>query len=299
MINTEQPIERATYQEDLPGLGLELMSLSRLYADYITANPQKPKPIKLDFYQVLILTQGHGAYMVDFQDYAFQAGTVFTLRIDQVQQFSSTLSGEGWLLAFTESFITPYFEGQQAFHQLSLFNDALLRPCFQLTHQQLADVENLIGQLQTEYSNPVRDRFQADLLKSGLFSLLLTLERYKRLSEPPASHRLYLESFLRFKELVETHCFTMRNVEQYARMLGFSSKKLNYITRHVVGKPAKEYITYCFLLRVKRVLISSDVSLKELAYQSGFDEPTNFSNYFKRYSGQKPTQFRKTSYQRI
>ena len=89
----------------------------------------------------------------------------------------------------------------------------------------------------------------------------------------------------------------MRNVAEYARMLGFSSKKLNYITRHVVGKPAKEYITDCFLLRVKRVLISSDVSLKELAYQSGFDEPTNFIRNFKRYSGQKPTQFRKTGFQ--
>ena len=262
------------------------MPLSRLYADHVTAKPQKPK-LKLDFYQVLILTQGQGEYMVDFQDYPFQAGTVFTLGIDQVQQLSSTLLGEGWLLAFTESFITPYFKSQQAFRQLALFNDALVRPCFQLTHQQLADVKNLIGQLQTEYSNPVRDRLQADLLKSGLFSLLLTLERYERLGEPLVSHLLCLASFLQFKELVETHCFTRRNVEEYARMLSFSSKKLNSITRHMVGKPAKEYITDCFLLRVKRVLIRSDVSLKELAYQSGFDEHTNFIRYFKRYNGQK------------
>ena len=82
MIHAQQPIERATYQEDIPGLALELIPLSRLYADHVTAKPQKPKPIKLDFYQVLILTQGQGEYRVDFQDYPFQVGTVFTLGID-------------------------------------------------------------------------------------------------------------------------------------------------------------------------------------------------------------------------
>ena len=41
------------------------------------------------------------------------------------------------------------------------------------------------------------------------------------------------------------------------------------------------------------ILFNTDLSIKEIAYQTGFEEPTNFVKYFKKEVGMTPSVFRK------
>ncbi len=45
-------------------------------------------------------------------------------------------------------------------------------------------------------------------------------------------------------------------------------------------------------MQIKRLLISTDHSIKEIAYISGFSDPTNFFKYFKKFAGSSPEVFR-------
>ena len=78
----------------------------------------------------------------------------------------------------------------------------------------------------------------------------------------------------------------------YAKELGFSTKKLNMVVQSIVQKPAKVFIDEILMLQIKRLLFNSQLSIKEIAYVSGFDEPSNLFKFFKRYNQSTPESFR-------
>ena len=46
------------------------------------------------------------------------------------------------------------------------------------------------------------------------------------------------------------------------------------------------------MLEAKRQLSHADASVAEIAEQLGFDDPSNFSSYFRRHTGMTPGDFR-------
>ena len=60
-----------------------------------------------------------------------------------------------------------------------------------------------------------------------------------------------------------------------------------------MNKPVKEYIHEQLIMEIKRFLMNTDLSIKEIAYKTGFDEPTNFVKYFKKNTSSTPSAFRK------
>jgi AraC-like DNA-binding protein len=56
---------------------------------------------------------------------------------------------------------------------------------------------------------------------------------------------------------------------------------LNEICKTATGNTVKQYIDNYLILESKRWLCVSDLSVKELTYQLGFDEPTNFQKFLK------------------
>ena len=61
----------------------------------------------------------------------------------------------------------------------------------------------------------------------------------------------------------------------------------------VIGKTAKQFIEGRILLEAKRMLVYSNESIKEITFQLGFDEPTNFTKYFSKNADMPPVQFRR------
>jgi len=98
--------------------------------------------------------------------------------------------------------------------------------------------------------------------------------------------------FLQLQELVENECFNHKKVSFYAKEMGVTTKTLNNVTQSIIHKSAKTFINDIVVIQSKRLIINSQNSLTEIAYQVGFDEPTNFFKFFKKYTGESPSQFR-------
>lgn len=77
-------------------------------------------------------------------------------------------------------------------------------------------------------------------------------------------------------------------------MMNISYTHLNKIVKAVTGNTAKSFVDKFIILEIKRQLAVSDVSIKELTYDMGFDEPTNFVKFFKKHTQLSPAQFKKT-----
>ena len=101
-----------------------------------------------------------------------------------------------------------------------------------------------------------------------------------------------MHQFLELQSLIEKHCKQSRSVKFYADKLHVTSKTLNNITKEIVKKTAKALIDEILMLQIKRQLINTNLTIKEIAYLKGFDEPTNFFKFFKRFSKHTPELFR-------
>lgn len=77
--------------------------------------------------------------------------------------------------------------------------------------------------------------------------------------------------------------------------MGISPKKMNSITKSIVNQSSKNYITSILILEVKRLLVSTNRAIDDIAYSFSFDEPTNFVKFFKKNTGITPLKYRKTN----
>jgi AraC family transcriptional activator of pobA len=99
-----------------------------------------------------------------------------------------------------------------------------------------------------------------------------------------------------FKDLLERNYRKFKSVNKYASDLGVSSRRLSQATTKILGKSPKELIDERILLESKRLLIHSSSTIKEIAYDLGFDEPTNFIKYFRKHNRSTPVEFRENNY---
>ena len=140
-----------------------------------------------------------------------------------------------------------------------------------------------------------RDNFaKEEILRLLLKLLLLKAERIKRTLIQKEKNTEWIKTFTNFKNRLEKHFTETRNAKEYAEMMGISYKHLNEVCKSITGNTAKSFIDRFIILETKRHLAISDISIKELTYALGFDEPTNLLKFFKKHTYQSPAQFKKS-----
>jgi len=224
---------------------------------------------KVEFYIILLLEEGRGCHTVDFTDYTLSKGTLLTVRKDQIQKFHKTKNSKTMLL----------------------FNELLGTPKFQLNKPAFENITQSIYRIENEYLN-INDNHSMGIIRSELHILISNLFRLKTKKELINTEKKYLKEFIALQKIVEQKVFETTKVKDFARMLGLSTKTLNTVTKTIIHKTAKEFVDEICTKQIKRLLTNTDLSVKEIAYQAGFEETTNFYKYFKRQTQRTPEQYR-------
>src|SRR5690606_5923435 len=102
-----------------------------------------------------------------------------------------------------------------------------------------------------------------------------------------------IEFFRDFSRLVEIHFRKKHSVSDYADMLGVAAKTLsNKFKRHDLPQP-NEVIKDRIVLEAKRLLNYTGLSVKQIAYDLGYEDPAYFNRLFTNKAGSSPAVFRK------
>ena len=244
------------------------------------------------FYIIFFVYEGQGYHTIDFTDYNYKQGTVLLVRKDQIHKFFRSPNVKGYLLIFTEDFIISHLNRMEAMKAMQLFNDSLSFPKIEFNNtEEFSDFTILLKHLEVEYH--IKDNFSIGITRSVLHIVITKLFRIKAKKGLFVERKKYMSQFLAFQKLVEEDCFKSKKVQYYAQKLGVSSKTLNNIVNNIINdSSAKTFIDERTIMRIKRLLISTDHSIKEIAYMAGFSDPTNFFKYFKKYTGSSPEVFR-------
>jgi YesN/AraC family two-component response regulator len=89
----------------------------------------------------------------------------------------------------------------------------------------------------------------------------------------------------KFNSLIDNHFNEEFSVNFYADKLNITPNYLNILSQRYLKSPAGDIIKERTILEAKRLLTSTDLSIKEIAYQLGFNDNGYFSKVFKKYTG--------------
>lgn len=264
-------------------LGIEIIDLHRI----MTTEEKAFKAHRLNFYQLLIFRKGRGVHEVDFQKIAYSENTVIPIAMGQVQRFAANAEVEGYAILFTPDFLVKENLDYSYLYHFTIFMHTI-RPISSIANQA---IYTLIGEMISEQQKGAvfnSGEYQRNLLKN----FLIQIERNKReRSDIVCKDSLHL--FMNFRKLLEQQVNYKLRVADLCEELGISPKQLNASLKLYNYTSAKQYIEDRVLLEVKRLLVYSELSIKEIAYQIGFDDPTNFTKYFKAHMKVLPTDYRK------
>ncbi|MFA5833647.1 MAG: helix-turn-helix domain-containing protein [Bacteroidota bacterium] len=134
------------------------------------------------------------------------------------------------------------------------------------------------------------DNIQGEMLRMLLGNLIIKLTRLAKtqfLNRNIDEHKLTIVREFNF--LVEHHFRKQHTVQFYADQLAKSSKTLSNLFKLYNDKSPLQVIHHRIALEAKRLINYTDKSIKEIAYDLGFEDAAHFSRFFKKQTGLNPT----------
>lgn len=276
-------ITKYEFKAGLP-VEFEIIPLEKLYSNNAE---MLITPHRTGFYHILWFQQGTPVHWVDFEPIQIKPGTLLFLNKDRVHRYDVHANADGYAILFTDNFFN---KNLKYLHSNILFNDLMKVVMIHLDDSK--PFSELITLMQWELTHP-KDGGQPDILHNLLHNFLLYAEReYRQQDFTELKKNADLDYLLLFREMLEKHYQSEKQVQFYARELLVTEKRLNTATAKTVGKTPKEMIDDRVMLEAKRLLVHTQDTIKEIGYTLGYDEPTNFIKYFKKHAAQTPVEFR-------
>ena len=228
-----------------------------------------------NFFEVLVLHEAAGTHQLDFVEFPLVAGRVYFIGAGQVHTLHATRL-EGWLLAFDPALLDNQPIGRDQLSVPALFHNWRRRPFLDLTPATEPTFSALLLLMQQEYAQ-TPPCWQT--LRTYLQAFLLNAERASEADASASTPSLPHAHLDRLHELLEQHHATQHHAAFYAAQLGLSLKRLNDYTRQAAGRSVTQLLHERLVVASKRLLLYSPLTVKEIAYAVGFQDPAYFSGF--------------------
>jgi len=214
----------------------------------------------------------------------------------QVHSWSFSEDVKGFALFFKLDFYTNYTR-ERHLGKNPLFNSSSLCNYLQLDPKAEGALVNLLDLMHGEFqnNNPGRE----EVLRNGLDMLLVRIARYCDQNTLRAPIHSLSQQVARLQRLIETNFREMRLPNEYAEKMNISPKHLNALCKRTLNKTVTDLIHERVILEAKRLLAFTDLRIKEVADDLGFNDKSYFLRFFKKRTGVTPEQFRKDSSNKV
>lgn len=236
-------------------------------------------------FQCLLLTGGAGRLIEDDGDRTVEPGIVAFTPPGVAHGWTFLPETEGFVLSFTQDYLAAERGEQNAAveHALTLTGNTLIR------------VEGSDWNRIRAYMNELSEEFDSGTARRGIINPLLTLVIVRLFAadaargDRPAGSGF---SLFRFRVLLESNYKRERRPEFYANALGMSVVRLNRCCRVFSDRTVAQAVRDRLILEAKRLLAYSNLSISQIAFELGYEDPAYFSRVFRKETGHSPLEFR-------
>jgi AraC-like DNA-binding protein len=246
--------------------------------------------------------KNHCSFIYGQQHFDHKEGTLLCTAPDQVITMRKTEGPKetaGWGLFFHPEFIRNTALGLKI-ADYTFFryeeNEAL-----HLSADEKQTLLTLLLQIEKEYQTNI-DGHSHNILISNLELLLNYCKRfYNRQFITRTNH--HQDLITRFEQLLSSYFHASTGKHSGLPTVAWCAEKMNlspgYLTdllKNETGKGAQEHIHYHLLEKAKTLLLSTDHTVNEIAFELGFEHPQNLTKLFKNKTGTTPTAYRKLQF---
>jgi len=165
-----------------------------------------------------------------------------------------------------------------------------LRPYMTLRKDQAEKITWIFENIIEECNSGFEGKKQMIALK--ILELLILCDQFFTEKAERECILEYCETLEKLNELIETNFLQHRDVHFYAGALHSHPNYLNHIVKKATGLTAKQIITNRLMIEAKYLLASTGLSIKEIAYKLGFEDPNYFHSFFKKEENTTPANYR-------
>jgi AraC-like DNA-binding protein len=275
------PFQRTKY-------GRELLVDAAFLSD-LPAFEATPRPHRLTFYDLLLVTDGRGAYELDGVGYPVAPGTLLLTRPGQVRRWDVGHL-DGACLFFTEDFVREVFSDVRFLDQFACLGPDAPSAALRLSPRERAWFLKRFAGMASEIRALGADA--PHLLRAILYEVLVTINRWYLARHEVRAARDLPESVRRFRAMLERDITRCHRLGDYAGRVGLTPGHLNALCRWHVGRTAGQLIRQRLALEARRRLLQSDSPVFVVSAELGFRDPAYFTRFFRRETGLTPRRFR-------
>ncbi|MDR0265439.1 MAG: helix-turn-helix transcriptional regulator [Sphingobacterium sp.] len=229
------------------------------------------------YLELVFLSATSGRHVIDGNESPIKTPCILIIRKDSVHHWELATPIEGFVLLVKKSFVDLSLDLEIArmVDEISKLDTIYLK--------ENGIIPTLLQLLEQEENK---------ICQEGLFRSLLAkvLESIDKIEQPTSiSNDLYV----RFIELLNTDSKIINNVAYYANLLHTSPQNLTAACKKNINNTASQILATYIIKEAKRLIFYTNKSIAEIAFSLGFTDKSNFSKYFKRFTGFTPSEFKK------
>ncbi|MBL7785446.1 MAG: helix-turn-helix domain-containing protein [Chitinophagales bacterium] len=247
-------------------------------------------PHRHAFNELIFIVKEGGEHEIDFIDYPIQKQTVHFVRTAQVHQIKRTDEAAGYSILFSNDFLLQTPIGNLILQGLNELMP-LTQPILWLNDTDFVTVCQLLAQIENEYQQRAHKQ-QSDTIVAYLHLLFTLLQRNKTITTTPTPTAPFHQTLQQFHALIEQHYAQQWTVSQYAAALFITPNYLNELSQRETQQTAHWHIQNRILVEAKRQLCYSNLPIKIIADQLGFDDTAYFARFFKKHCHVSPSEYR-------
>ncbi|MES2516650.1 MAG: helix-turn-helix transcriptional regulator [Bacteroidota bacterium] len=249
-----------------------------------------------DFYMISLKKIRSGTFMYGKTRYDHENGSMSFVKPRQVVEINNVELSEKAFVIFVHE---DYLSGNPLHNEIKKYGyfDYEINEALHLSPAEEQIMWELYDKIALEYRGN-QDEFSKDIILTHFDSILKYAQRfYKRqfinrtvlagsmVSKFNDALNSYFEEGKLQKEGLPT-------VTVMASQLNTSARYLSDLLKQETGKTALDHIHIYLIDEAKNLLLSSDNTIAETAYQLGFENPPYFTRLFKKEVGITPNEYR-------
>jgi len=257
------------------------------YFDHIQRN---------NYFTLILITSGQGIATVDLSDYSFEENTLFAFYPYQPFMLQSKKPLMGISIQFHHDFFCIYRHHQEIAANGILFNNVYQQPFVDVNESCKGTILNLIQGIANELK---AEAFRKDEVLVSYLKILLVMATRIKLDQQSLHDSQTANGKQQFliqnlKNAIEDNFRIKHSASDYATLLHLTPASLARITKNHFDKTLSELITERIIIEAKRELYLTDKTIKEIAYELGYEDEYYFSRVFKSKTDISPQFYRNT-----
>jgi AraC family transcriptional regulator, transcriptional activator of pobA len=288
--NTDKPLYHFSFLRDIKVHGIYFNSFEKFLSLYCFIRKEHAH----DFYSIILFTRGSGSIKVNNDSYPIQPQTICIVAPNQMHSFEKLENVEGTIFFFCQDFYVEEFSFIRLLNVFSYTSQTgtnVCNPCIGLTDKEYNPINNVISSIQSEYDLYTPSNNSAVIIRSHLNIMLLKLsELYEYKSGKSNNNDSILIHSL--SHLVDSYFIKEQHLGFYTSACNISENQLNDICHKHFNCSMKKILQNRLMQEARKLLLSSDLSVSEIAYKLNFEDNSYFNKVFKSKIGLTPKRFR-------